>query len=617
MFRTERVLMNYGEVRERVVDALKSRTECSMKKSRIFPEAVMFRALYITIPLFLFIFITLACDKKHNPVNSPIVTYSITGSVKDMGGSGAGGSHVHLTSTSIDTTATSEPDGTYRFTCLPSGMYTIEVSTDGYLAGPKSQQINLKGDAIASEVILVPEAYFDGRYCICGKITTDDNSPVISAIVTVSGEGLSETIIASQTGYYSKFVPRGKRILVTLSKKGYAFTFNPPNIDVLPQDEITICNFIAVNNGPPLHSISGKTVDRSGEGVECLVMLFNENDRGDYCGYNVSSNGVFTFPNIKDGKYHISFIKNFSATTVEFTLEGHDIILTDIVGKYMGLTKYIVSGRIVDRNGNGIPGAQVTFTARSNSDMTIRNTGEMTTVSDGSYQSIENVGSERKFDVLTYTLKPHKEGFLFTPDTTSVTLSRVDDVRDGGTVTVPDFVGSDYTIYTASDYFYLSPTASWTYERTVDGGPAEEYKVSITGFTTLDGRVYRIFAPAGPGGMTAFRIDGNSAYAIFESGRTEFLKFAVAPGKTWGVGTTSGGYPVNGTFLGVETISTPAGAFAECLKYEVRTVYGQTSYQAYTLWFAKGSGMVRGERVLVNYGEVREHVFDALKSRTE
>jgi hypothetical protein len=576
-------------------------------------ESGMIRASCMLSLLLIYCIAWTACDNNKNPVSPPNVTYSITGSVKDTDGSGMGGLPVHLTSTSIDTTATSEPDGTYRFTCLPSGMYTIEVSTDNYVAGPKSQQINLKENAVASEIMLIPKADFNGRYCICGKITTDDNSSVISAVVNISGEGLSGINIWSQTGYYSVFIFRGKRILITPSKAGYAFTFNPPSIDILPQDEVTICNFLAVNNGSPLHSISGRIVNRSGEGLECSAWI---NDNGVYCTYNVSSNGIFTFPNLRDGKYQIGFsLRDYAVDMLQPTLEGQDMVLPDVVGIYYGATRYIISGRVVDRNGDGIPGAKVTFTSRSSLNMTNRTPWDITTLSDGSYQSIENVGSDHRYDVMTYTLKPHKEGFLINPDSTTVILKRVDEVSDGGTVTIPDFVGSDFTIYTASDYFYLSTTASWTYERTPDVGAVEEYKVSVTGSTMLDGKVYRVFSPAGPGGLPAFRIDGNSVYTIFENSRTELLRFAVAPGKTWGVGTTSGGYPVNGTFLGVETVSTSAGAFAECLKYEVKTEYGTTSYLTHTLWFAKDSGMVRSERVLMNYGEVRERVVDALKNR--
>jgi hypothetical protein len=597
---------------ERASSRLEAPGELSLNipesKSR---EAVMFRVSGICISIFL-IFLTYACDKKHNPVNSPNVTYSITGSVKDREGSGMEGMPVHLTSTSIDSTVKSAQDGTFQFTGLPSALYAIEVLTDNYFAGPKSQQISVKGDVVAGEIILIPKSDCLGQYCIFGKITTNDNLPVMGAIINFSVEGLSKQYTSHSERYYSIIVPKGKRILLTPSKAGYEFTFNPPNFDVLPQDEITICNFTAVNNGPPLHSISGRTVDRSGEGLECRVIL-----QGDYEEYYFEGTGLsgnFSFPNLKDGVYHLTLQINPESggnrKEIDVTLNGEDVALPDVVGIYKDTTIYMISGKVTEPNGDGIPDIPVTVSWRS---MKV----EVTTGIDGNYQQQAKVGGVLIPDTITYTLKPHKDGFLFTPDSTTVTLSRVDDVKDGGTVTVPDFIGTDYTVYTAADYFYLSPTASWTYERTVDGGVPEEQVTAVTGSSTLDGRVYRVFAPAGPGVMTAFRIEGNSVYTIFESMRTEFLKFAVVPGTTWRVGTTSGGYPVEGTFLGVESVSTPAGTFPECLKYEVKTEYGTTSYLTYTLWFAKGMGMIRSERVLMNYGEMREHVVDVLKRRAE
>ncbi len=93
----------------------------------------------------------------------------------------------------------------------------------------------------------------------------------------------------------------------------------------------------------------------------------------------------------------------------------------------------------------------------------------------------------------------------------------------------------------------------------------------------------------------------------------ELLRFGVAPSAEWTVGSKSG-YPLTGTFIGMETITVPAGTFPDCLKFEVCKRYDETTRETWTLWLARNTGMIREEKVLVNHGETRERMRNVLRT---
>jgi hypothetical protein len=228
------------------------------------------------------------------------------------------------------------------------------------------------------------------------------------------------------------------------------------------------------------------------------------------------------------------------------------------------------------------------------------------------------VGGVRQPDQAVISLRPFKSGYLFIPDSLNKVLSRIDDCPDGGGVVLPDIRGIDCATFSASDYFPLRSGASWTYART-GGAPSpggEEYTISIADNTFTYGQIYFHAAPSGPAGFADLRIMGESVLALQNAGESEILRFGVPPGTQWKAGTVSGVYPRTGVFLGVDTVTTPAGTFPGCLKYEIRTTYGGSSYESCTLWLARGTGMVKSVRTLVNFNEPRETITDLLKSAT-
>ena len=308
--------------------------------------------------------------------------------------------------------------------------------------------------------------------------------------------------------------------------------------------------------------------------------------------------GWFHFDGLLDGTYIITGMDVFSWKPEKATIElkGSDARTPDFIAtSYIGPMNYVIAGRAVDKDGNGIADVSIYW------QKTDRN---------GSFQIYKSITKSESGR--TYTFTPQKEWYTFTPESAKVTLEWKEKYSSPDTVTIPDFIGSGYPIYFAADYFPLRTGASWTYERAKTGETTREYTVSISGKTASGGVDYFHSAVPGPAELSDFRLEDNSVRTSWRNQDTEFLRFGAVPNTRWEIGLTSRSYPITGTFMGVETVTVPAGTYADCAKFEIRTTYGESTYELYTLWFAKDTGMVRSEYALVNYGGTKDAVTLAL-----
>jgi hypothetical protein len=90
----------------------------------------------------------------------------------------------------------------------------------------------------------------------------------------------------------------------------------------------------------------------------------------------------------------------------------------------------------------------------------------------------------------------------------------------------------------------------------------------------------------------------------------ELLRFGEFPGTTWEAGKLFDYKTVCVVFLGLETVTVPAGTFIDCMKFQIKC--GDLSHECCTIWLAKGVGIVKSEHVIVNYGELIERIVDEL-----
>ncbi|MHB9030510.1 MAG: carboxypeptidase-like regulatory domain-containing protein [Candidatus Latescibacterota bacterium] len=444
------------------------------------------------------------------------------------------------------------------------------------------------------------------------RVADETGRPLRGTTLHVTGEAFAKDLLLRDKDYADCTLKFGKTYTVVPEKAGYSYSFTPEKYELTSPDTVTVCTFTARYTGSPLHSISGRIIDKQGNPVKGMMVL-----QGDAhpSPFHVDSSGRFMFSELRDNNYTLTLHGDFALVPEELTVTvaGRYIDLGDLKCPYDGPTNYYLSGRVIDQNGAGMP--DITIAVHPPLPW-----GYAKTDVDGYFQKEIRVGdSEVMPDQYTVGFQPQKEGWEFTPDSTFVTLLWKPEVIDGGAVTIPTFTGRAYPLFTPADYFPLRSTSTWTYERTVGDGQPIENRVSISGERVFEGLNYQVFSPDGPAGYTAFRVEENKVLALRDSRKAELLRFGfgVTPGYTWPVGKTDYLFQITGTFLGLETVTVSAGTWSDCLKFNLKASLGDPNYyEQHILWFARGIGMVKSERKMVKYGVEQEQIVDVLKGFT-
>jgi hypothetical protein len=187
---------------------------------------------------------------------------------------------------------------------------------------------------------------------------------------------------------------------------------------------------------------------------------------------------------------------------------------------------------------------------------------------------------------------------------------------------------------TASAYLPFKTGNSWTYATTEDTGSSFR-TATIIGNTAIENRIYWMMKSVTTGSAsdtTYFRIDGNTLYSFLDPSLLSDLitlpainamiipsckpsveeirmemtiaKFGVAAGTVWTIYEVSytANYTISiqGKYIGLETVSTPAGVFSNCAMFETTYSYsgkGDGINFSNTLtdcrWFAPHTGQVK------------------------
>ena len=501
-----------------------------------------------------------------------------------------------------------------NITDIISGGYQLKPKINNFIIIPESLYVSVPKSRIAYFWGITVEKYQalqkNKSFLIFGTVISNEGDPVSGVTITLKNisSGKEEKRTTDERGCYSIELSKesGSYTLIP-SKEYYQYSFFPPQVSLPSPEILSLRDFTAQNTGMKLHSIQGRVVDSDGKGVVAGMWL---NGIGDKAVTISDSLGVFRFSGLADGDYSVQY-SGFDAWKVtpdslRIIVKGADVLLPDFIATYIGPTWHGIRGRIVDQNGRGISGAEVRFHPHDN----LWDSEIIKTDSKGVYEE------KMMFYVVIngiVTLTPFKAGCTFSPDSAAITLTRMEGTFFSDIITPPDFIGTDYTLYTPSDYFPLRSGVTWTYARTINSASPVDFSAHIGGTTTSNGYNYSTFNPSGPAGLEYFRIEGNSVRAVYGKKDVELLRFGVTPGVKWDVGKVSDLYPTTGEFHGLESVTAPAGTWPDCLKYEVRTKYGETTYETCTLWFARGVGMVKSEKTLVNFGSVKETIVDVLK----
>ena len=166
--------------------------------------------------------------------------------------------------------------------------------------------------------------------------------------------------------------------------------------------------------------------------------------------------------------------------------------------------------------------------------------------------------------------------------------------------------GGGEVIILSSDYFPLDTGNKWVYNNGTVDIPGETY--SFTGGTGK--RVNNsdanfcvsqdFFVAHGPEGLVLYGVydedDGTYKDMMPAQGSFIFLPKEMRVGDSWKIATDS--WTITYHFIGLETVTVPAGTFPDCLKIKADVIDTDDNPGSYTtiFWYAKNVGQIRVER---------------------
>ena len=240
-------------------------------------------------------------------------------------------------------------------------------------------------------------------YTITGQVRDDSGNPI--AGITVS-DGI-RSVTTDQDGQYTlSGVPAGA---YTLTPAQNGFTFDPATREIVVSGNTSGQDFTATAEDA---SIRGRIVDDDGTPI-ADVNVWARPSTG-YPGPGsetpritaiTNTNGEYILGGLADGSYSVYVAK----TNCAFTPASRTVTVppnrTEQNFTATCVNTYTISGRVVDTTGNGVAGV---------------------TISDGTrYATTDGNGNYILHDVPpgSYTLKPTKIGYTFSPATRSITVS--------------------------------------------------------------------------------------------------------------------------------------------------------------------------------------------------
>jgi hypothetical protein len=315
-------------------------------------------------------------------------TYSISGSV--IGDVQEGVTiTLSVSGVSILTTIT-DVFGSYSFTGLTNGFYTVTPSKFGYAFNPPSSMVPIfNGDP--------PDVNFTSSLVtssISGTVSGDVKEGVT---ITLSGDA-SLTTTTNALGSYNFSGLINGTYIITPSKTGYAFT--PPSRNVtLSGVNQTGQDFVATVAG--IYSISG-IVTLSGAGLSNVTMTLSGTASKTTA---TDSSGNYSFTGLINGNYTITPSKpSYAFTPPSLSVDIQDV---SVVGKDFTASStaiYSISGKVTGDIQEG-----VTIT------LSVTPSNVTTTDSSGNYSFTGLTNGD-------YLVTPTKIGYTFSPLFASVSI---------------------------------------------------------------------------------------------------------------------------------------------------------------------------------------------------
>jgi hypothetical protein len=333
-----------------------------------------------------------ATKTQESPAES---SFSISGTIGPAGSGAA--TTVVLRGTRSETTTTAT-NGSYQFSGLPSGTYTVMPSKSGANFAPASRSVTIS----ASDATAVNFSASQGAatFSIMGNVGPGANGAEV--IVTLRGAANLQTTTDSNGNYIFSGLAGGN-YTVTPAKPGFAFTPPSQNATVSAANVTEKAFNATADSSPSMFIISG-TISPSASGSGAMVTLSGAANLTAIA----DSNGNYTFSNLPTGAYTVTPSKNgfaFAPASHRETVTAANVAGANFSASANAPQTFSISGTIAPSSiGSGV---KVSLSGAASQ--------AITTNSSGNYS----------FSGLTsgsYTVTVSKSGFIFSPASHSETI---------------------------------------------------------------------------------------------------------------------------------------------------------------------------------------------------
>ncbi len=331
-------------------------------------------------------FVLAACGGGGGGGSAPPATYTISGVVS---GATTTGVTINLTGASTATTTTAT-DGSYSFTGLANGSYTVTPSKSLFTFNPTSLAVSVSGANVTGRNFTAISNPTGITYSISGTV-----SGASGVTINLSGDNTG-SVVTGGTYTFSGLVAGSYTVTPSLS----GYTFSPTNRAITLSADSTANDFVAMAI-PVAYSISGNVSGTTGVTITVTGGTANT-------GAITDGSGNYTVTGLYDGNYTVTPSKTgftFNPISTAVPISGANVTGKNFTATANTAPTYTLSGAV---SGPYFEGVTITMTGDG--------TGTTTTNASGNY-SFANLPAG------TYTLTPSLAGYTYSPAAPAVAVS--------------------------------------------------------------------------------------------------------------------------------------------------------------------------------------------------
>ncbi|MBD3297107.1 MAG: hypothetical protein GF341_00475, partial [candidate division Zixibacteria bacterium] len=247
--------------------------------------------------------------------------YSVTGVVTEEGTETPISGATVVLDGPVTENVTTDALGAFTLSDVPSGMYTLTVSSAGYITN--AQQISVDGSSVVRDVSLTPLQ-------MTGTVTSSDGTELVGVSMTLTGPLQASTTTDPQGQYSFSHVLPGNYVLEA-SVSGY----RSQSVNIFVSSGSSIVRNVVLKT---VTTVSGLVTDQF---KDVIVGATVELSGPDNRQTTTNANGGYTFTDVVEGDYTIDVSQSgYVPESKETTVAGSPVVVdfeliagTNVVGQ--------------------------------------------------------------------------------------------------------------------------------------------------------------------------------------------------------------------------------------------------------------------------------------------